>query len=90
MIEGYVLRSVQIALVSLTFSVLSANFGHAETAETNTRGFVEILDLLAGVEPHHPQLRSLRAELKGTREVLNELDAAYRPNLFLESNIRSS
>lgn len=50
----------------------------------------DLVHLLNSVERHHPQLKSLRAELQGTRENLNDVKAAYRPSIFLEGNIRTS
>lgn len=67
-------------------------FVQVAASESPTRSNEEesLLRLLSNIEQHHPQLKSLRAQLRGTREVINELNAAYRPSLFLESNIRSS
>ncbi len=47
-------------------------------------------DLLEATKRHHPQLRAQRAELRGTREVVNEARAAYRPNVFADASIRTS
>lgn len=47
-------------------------------------------DLLDATKNHHPQLRAQRAELRGTREVINEARAAYRPNVFADASIRTS
>lgn len=90
MTEGYTLKPFRKILFPLIFAVAIQPQVHAQMTGLSAPEDEGILDLLTGIEQHHPQLKSLRAELKGTREVLNELDAAYRPNLFLESNIRSS
>lgn len=84
------MKAFQIFLLPLLLVFADPPFGYTETAESGATDQAEILDLLSVVEQHHPQLKSLRAELRGTREVINELAAAYRPSLFLESNIRSS
>ena len=51
---------------------------------------IPLSDLLEATKRHHPQLRAQRAELRGTREVINEARAAYRPNVFADASIRTS
>jgi outer membrane protein len=71
----------------LVVIVLATSQAHAKEVPSSQ---ISILELMGAVENHHPQLRSLEAELLGTNEVVNELEAAYRPNVFLESNVRTS
>ena len=43
-------------------------------------------DIIISAYEHHPQLKSLRAENQGTREVLNEARANYLPQIALDGS----
>lgn len=46
-------------------------------------GSAHLVDIIVSAYEHHPQLRSFRSRLKGTKEVLNEARAASLPQIAL-------
>ncbi len=69
--------------VESTSSKSSAPTGHMPKS-------VSLNDIIISAYDHHPQLKSMRAELMGTREILNEARASYLPQLALTGSANIS
>lgn len=50
----------------------------------------DLKDIIISAYAYHPQLKSLRAELRGTREVLVDARANYLPQVVLDGSLNAS
>lgn len=79
-------RSVTIAI----YGTLAAVFSTVSSAQTTQSPTADLKDIIISSYAHHPQLKSLRSELKGTQEILVEARANYLPQLALEGSVNLS
>jgi len=78
--EKYFATTARVILCIVT-GITGLNSGIALAQSSSNP--VSLNDIIISAYDHHPQLKSLRAELMGTREILNEARASYRPQLAL-------
>lgn len=64
-----------------TIEALVSNLNTGATGLTPVS--VSLNDIILSAYSHHPQLRAFRADLQGTKEILNEAKASYLPQLAL-------
>ncbi|MEO1662608.1 MAG: TolC family protein [Pseudomonadota bacterium] len=75
---------------TIAIGVAVLSIAPATNAQDRGGAAAIIPDLMRAVEDHHPQLKALKAELRGTNEVIHQIESSYRPNVFLESNVSTS
>ena len=78
-LRKYFPRTARIGFC-LAAGIVCLSAGTAQSQQSKT---VSLNDIIISAYDHHPQLKSLRAELMGTREILNDVRASYLPQLAL-------
>ncbi|MEP3890289.1 MAG: TolC family outer membrane protein [Hellea sp.] len=76
-------------LVFITLSFMVPMAASAQL-ESETPKIGDLKDIIVSAYEYHPQLKSLRAETQGSREILNEARANYLPQISLDGSLNAS
>jgi len=83
------LKPSTLGLLSSTMALMVPMTATAQL-EPETYKVGDLKDIIVSAYEYHPQLKGLRAETQGTREILNEARANYMPQIALDGSLNAS